>query len=225
VEEFEAELKDLNKVFVKDLTYDQIICWRKYFLTSEEDAGAGLSNDYFNQCRHIFIELYKIAQEGNPRIQNLGQRLKFAKIYTEELILRPPSSSRKLWNCITEGNNNGWTDARRGFDSRLSYTGPAHQRSEAAPQPAYRLKNWEINLPSKIVKGKRIARTVPIFSEARPLFTRLVAEAGPDGEIFHVGEATETLRKACKLAGWNQRSRITICDITLRPAASNRRRT
>jgi integrase len=202
VEEFETELKDLNKKFVKALTYDQIVCWRKYFLTSEEDGGAGLSNDYFNQCRHIFIELFKIAQERDPRIHNLGQRLKFAKIYTEELILPTAEQFAEIVECVTEGNNNGWTDAAEDLIRGLSYTGLRINEARQLRNRHVDLKNWEINLPAKIVKGKRIARTVPIFLEARPLFTRLVSEAGPDGEIFHVSEATETLRKACKLAGW-----------------------
>jgi integrase len=202
VEEFGPELKDLNKVLVKKLTYDQIISWRKYFLAPEEDDGAGLSNDYFNQCRHIFIELYKVAQEGDPRIQNLGQRLKFAKVYTEELIIPTAEKFAEIVDCISEGQNNGWIDAAEDLIRGLAYTGLRINEARQLRARHVELEKREINLPSSIVKGKRRGRTVPIFDEALALFVRLVKEAGPEGEIFHVSEATETLRKACKLAKW-----------------------
>ena len=101
-----------------------------------------------------------------------------------------------------KGNNNGWTDAAEDLIRGLAYTGLCINEARQLRTRHVDLKKQVLDLPASIVKGKKRGRTVPIIPEALALFTRLVKDAGPKGEIFHVSEATETLRKACKLAKW-----------------------
>jgi len=199
---FPEDLRNLTALPTKQLHFDQWVSWRAFFLSPKEEGGLGLSHDYFNQARSIVCDLYDIARENNPLLENLGQKLDFAKVFARELILPTAEKFAEIVDCISEGGCNGATSAAEDLIRGLSYTGLRINEARQLRKRHVDLANGEINLPASIVKGKKTARTVPIFPEARALFTRLVAEAGPDGEIFHVSEATETLRKACKLAGW-----------------------
>jgi integrase len=55
-----------------------------------------------------------------------------------------------------------------------------------------------LTLGKEIVKGKRKGRTVPLVPAAVVLFTRLVANALPDGRIFRSVQINRGIRLACE---------------------------
>jgi integrase len=183
------------EIVVRTVSFDDLVTFRKTFLQK-------WSNDYFNQARCVLIDLYDIARESDPTIPNHAQRLDFASVRPKELRLPTAAEFNRIVQAIDEGVSNKFARAAKDLILGLSWTGLRIEEAQLLRKHHVDLEGWELVLPASICKGRRHGRTVPIFDEAKELFARLVAEAGPDGEIFHVKECKFTLKHACERAGW-----------------------
>ncbi len=205
-----SRLGDFDSAEPSAVTFDQLLAWRKQCL---DPQGCGLSAATLNKFIHILRGLFRLAVERECLVPArdgsiVTDRLKAARIQIPQYLIPTPEQFAKILSYYDEVWWRG--DGKHGRDlvEGLSYTGLRKSEAAALRADWIDLKAWTIHLPAEAVKGRmgdRRPRTFPILHDARPLFTRLVANARPDGAVFRVREVTRSLANACKFAGWPHR--------------------
>lgn len=186
-------LGTLSTVLPKEISYDHLLIWRKYFVTPEEKGGAGYSADYFNKTLRVVRELFAIAIERHQIHVNPAERVEAATVKRKEVIV---PTTEELEQILASPI---LTQESRDLCNALRYTGLRKDEANNLLARHVDLVNWRLVLPAHICKNETKGREVPIFEEARPLFTRLVEDAGgPEAHIFQVESARRQLKKAAK---------------------------
>lgn len=216
---------DFDTLRPAQVSYDDLLAWRQFFLAlpadhedhDEEDAaGLGYAGGYFNKVLQGLRAVFEIAIERGQTTSNPAKRLKLAPVRPGKYRLPTAAQFAKILSTISLTDDYVNTKAQnyqprklhaRDFIEGLSWTGLRLSEANALCRDFVDLKNWTINLPASVVKGKlgdERGRTIPILPEARPLIQRLYENATPEGNLFQVLEAPDTLRSACKAAGWTE---------------------
>jgi integrase len=211
------DLRDFNAVLPKRVTFDMLLAWRRYFLApdaehedydEEEAPSAGLSPDYFNKSLQLVRDLLSLAIEQGQCRENPAERVDPAKVQKEGLILPTAAEFQEILSLVGDGYHNQFTQNAKDLIEGLSWTGLRLSEAQRLRVAMVDLANREIRLAAGIckgVKGKKLGRTIPVLPEAFPLFERLVRDAGPEGYIFKVADATKTLKRACERARWKHK--------------------
>ena len=207
------------------VSYDDLLAWRQFFLAVPADhenfdedvaAGLGYAGGYFNKVLQGLRAVFEIAVERGQLAGNPARRIELAEVRPKKYRLPTAAQFARILSEI--GLTEQYVDTKahryqprklqaRDFIEGLSWTGLRLSEANALCRDFVDLKNWQINLPASVVKGrlgKERGRTIPILPEARPLLQRLYDNATPEGRLFHVLEAPDTLRSACKAAGWTE---------------------
>jgi len=218
-----AKKNNFNALRPRDVAYDDLIAWRKYFTTpkaTDEDydedqaPGCGYSADYFNKTVSILRRLFKLAIElGSIREKSSPvERLKPEPDQREEYKLPTAEKFAEILAYNDQGCHNWSSRHTRDLIEAVSWTGLRRGEARALKVEYVDLKAGVIRLPAKICKGclgKKRGRNIPILPDARALFERLVRDAAQDGSIFYFNKTNDAgkfwLRAACKRAGWTEK--------------------
>lgn len=216
---------DFDTLRPAQVSYDDLLAWRQFFLAvpadssdyDQEDApGLGYAGGYFNKTLQGLRAVFEIAVERGQIASNPASRIKLAPVRPAKYRLPTAAEFAKILSAISLTDEYVNTKAHnyqpkklhaRDFLEGLSWTGLRLSEANALCRDFVDLKNWTITLPASVVKGKlgcEKGRVIPILPEARLLISRLYANATPEGKLFHVSEAPDTLRAACKAAGWTE---------------------
>jgi integrase len=208
------DLRDFNSAAPRRVSFDHLLAWRRYFLAPAADSeeydqadapGAGLSADYFNKSLQLMREVFALAIENGHCRENPAARVDAAKVQRDDYTLPTAEELQRILSFIGNGYRNQFTQDARDLIEGLLLTGMRIGEARQLRIGMVHLQSREIRLPAAIckgVKGKKLGRTIPILPEALGLFEHLVRDAGPEGYVFRAADATDTLKRACKRAGW-----------------------
>lgn len=197
-------ISNLANLQPKTVTYDDLLAWRKAFLSANSPA-------YFNKARQVLCGAFDLAVEFGQVRENVVKRLGAAAIAHAQYALPTAEQWAEMLAKIDTSNATGrhCRDVLEG----LSLTGLRISEARALRVDMVDLEAREIRLPAEIVKGRTGAkrgRTIDLIPEAHALLTRLVAEAGADRLVFKA-LGRKTLRRICAATGWDERFTLHSC--------------
>jgi integrase len=194
-----AGVGDLAECAPKDITFDHILYWKKSFLAVGENDAEGYSSDYFNKTLSLLRDVFEIALERNQLFSNPCDRVKRAKVRNTEKEI--PTTEQFETLIAAPSLSPECRDLLNG----LRFTGLRIEEANLLKVRHVEVSKKAINLPAEICKGRHHGRTIPIFSEALPLFTRLVKEAGQgDAFVFKIKDARKGIAGASEEVGFGE---------------------
>lgn len=181
-----------RKLVVADITEVQCLAWaethrRKYSATR------------YNGCVDVMRNIFEVAIKRGLRVDNPFKNIPKAAVKPKTLCLPTQEQFQKILHFLDTHPR------RRQAAIVVRFMAFSGMRLDEAGRvtPAMVEAN-QFNLPASVVKGKKVARSVPILGEMRPLLDKLLADYkanGKKGPLLPCRDPSKSLETCCKLAG------------------------